>query len=211
MSEEIAPQAVKAMPKKSTISTRIKKPRTSEMVTAALTNLKERSGSSFQAIKKYMAGTYMVDAEKLTPFIKKYLKTAIEQGKIIQTKGKGASGSFKLVAAAKSSTVKLKAVVKPKSPTKKSSTPKKPRSPKKSNTATKKVDVIKKIDFAKKSPVKKPSVKNSAAKRTRQATSGTVKKPATKKAPAKAKKTVNSPTVKPKSSKPKKAMTKGSR
>nr|XP_036228659.1 histone H1t-like [Bactrocera oleae] len=39
-----------------------------------------------------------------SPFIKRYLKSAVTSGKLIQTKGKGASGSFKLsVAANKSS------------------------------------------------------------------------------------------------------------
>ena len=42
---------------------------------------------------------YKVDSEKLSPFIKKYLKTAVASGELVQTKGKGASGSFKLAAA----------------------------------------------------------------------------------------------------------------
>ncbi|RVE41303.1 hypothetical protein evm_014047, partial [Chilo suppressalis] len=71
-------------------------PKTSEMVNNAIKELKERSGSSLQAIKKYIAARYSVDAEKLAPFIRKYLKSAVESGTLIQTKGKGASGSFKL-------------------------------------------------------------------------------------------------------------------
>ncbi|KAA5587853.1 histone H1/H5 family protein, partial [Pseudomonas aeruginosa] len=71
-------------------------PKTSEMVNSAIAELKERSGSSLQAIKKYIAAQYKVDAEKLAPFIRKYLKNAVESGTLIQTKGKGASGSFKL-------------------------------------------------------------------------------------------------------------------
>jgi hypothetical protein len=71
-------------------------PKTSDMVNAAITNLKERGGSSLQAIKKYVAATYKVDVEKLSPFIKKYLKSAVTSGALVQTKGKGASGSFKL-------------------------------------------------------------------------------------------------------------------
>ena len=46
-------------------------PRTSEMVNNAIKNLKERGGSSLQAIKKYITQNYKVDAEKLAPFIKK--------------------------------------------------------------------------------------------------------------------------------------------
>lgn len=73
-------------------------PPTAEMVNKAIVELKERGGSSLQAIKKYLAANYKVDAEKLAPFIKKYLKGAVVNGKLVQTKGKGASGSFKLAA-----------------------------------------------------------------------------------------------------------------
>ena len=72
-------------------------PPVAAMVNAALTNLKERKGSSLAAIKKYVAATYKVDAVKLAPFIRRYLKKAVTDGKINQTKGSGASGSFKLV------------------------------------------------------------------------------------------------------------------
>lgn len=83
------------MPKKPSKPT---KPATSELVLNAITTLKERNGSSLQAIKKFIASTYKIDMEKLAPFIKKYLKNAVGAGKLIQTKGKGASGSFKLPA-----------------------------------------------------------------------------------------------------------------
>ncbi|XP_030382594.1 histone H1-like [Scaptodrosophila lebanonensis] len=76
-------------------------PPTQQMVDASIKNLKERCGSSLLAIKKYISATYKCDAQKLAPFIKKYLKSAVANGKLIQTKGKGASGSFKLSAAAK--------------------------------------------------------------------------------------------------------------
>lgn len=71
-------------------------PPTSDMVNNAIKSLKERGGSSLQAIKKYLSSNYKIDAEKLAPFIKKYLKSAVSAGTLIQTKGKGASGSFKL-------------------------------------------------------------------------------------------------------------------
>lgn len=73
-------------------------PPTAEMVNSAIKSLKERGGSSLQAIKKYLTSNYKIDAEKLAPFIKKYLKGAVTNGQLIQTKGKGASGSFKLAA-----------------------------------------------------------------------------------------------------------------
>ncbi|KAF6214312.1 hypothetical protein GE061_009052 [Apolygus lucorum] len=71
-------------------------PPTATMVNAAIRTLKERGGSSLQAIKKYISSTYKVDAEKLAPFIRKYIKSAVTAGKLVQTKGSGASGSFKL-------------------------------------------------------------------------------------------------------------------
>ncbi|CAK1556062.1 unnamed protein product [Leptosia nina] len=71
-------------------------PKTSDMVNTAIRELKERSGSSLQAIKKYVATNYSVDAERLAPLIRKYLKRAVAAGTLIQTKGKGASGSFKI-------------------------------------------------------------------------------------------------------------------
>ncbi|KAL3267653.1 hypothetical protein HHI36_024297 [Cryptolaemus montrouzieri] len=64
-------------------------PPTSDMVNMAIKGLKERSGSSLQAIKKYIAANYKVDPEKMAPFIKKYLKSAVQSGSLVQTKGKG--------------------------------------------------------------------------------------------------------------------------
>ena len=100
MSDVAAPKkAVKAVVKKP--KAKPTHPPTSEMVNTAIKTLKERGGSSLQAIKKYIAANYKVDVEKLAPFIKKYLKSAVTAGTLIQTKGKGANGSFKLSAAKK--------------------------------------------------------------------------------------------------------------
>ena len=76
-------------------------PKTSVMVVAAIKALKERNGSSLPAIKKYIAANYKVDTVKLAPFIKKALKSLVEKKVLIQTKGKGASGSFKISPAEK--------------------------------------------------------------------------------------------------------------
>nr|XP_029709456.1 histone H1-like [Aedes albopictus] len=82
-----------------------KKPSThpprNDMVVAAIKTLKERNGSSLQAIKKYIAANYKCDVAKLAPILKKALKNGVEKGKFVQTKGTGASGSFKLKAEAK--------------------------------------------------------------------------------------------------------------
>jgi histone H1/5 len=67
-------------------------------VANAIKSLNERGGSSLRAIKKYIAANYEVDNEQLSAFIKEYLKTAVAAGKLVQTTGKGASGSFKLAA-----------------------------------------------------------------------------------------------------------------
>lgn len=77
----------------------LKEPRkltTREMVTDALAELKSRKGVSYQAIKKHLVEKYQVDTEKMNFYIKKYLKSAVESGAIIQTKGVGATGSFRL-------------------------------------------------------------------------------------------------------------------
>lgn len=71
-------------------------PATSQLVLNAIMTLQDRNGSSLQAIKKFIASHYKLDTNKLATFIKKYLKKAVAAGKLIQTKGKGASGSFKL-------------------------------------------------------------------------------------------------------------------
>ena len=72
-------------------------PPVSQMVNAAIISLKERSGSSLQAIKKYIQTNYNIDnIERVIPFIRKYLKTGVTTGTLIQVKGKGAAGSFKL-------------------------------------------------------------------------------------------------------------------
>jgi histone H1/5 len=169
-------------------------PPTAQMVNAAIKNLKERGGSSLQAIKKYIAATYKIDAEKLAPFIRKYLKKAVTDGKLVQTKGKGAAGSFKLsqaVAAPK----KEKKAVKPKkaagekkakSPKKVKVAAKKPKTPKKTVKA-----VVEKKAAAKpaakkpKSPKKEKKPKAVAKPKTPKAKKPAAKKPAAKKTAAK--------------------------
>lgn len=110
-----APAAVAKTPKKAKAAAGPKKPKkpathppVNAMIVAALKALKERNGSSLQAIKKYMAANYKVDVAKLGPFIKKALKTGVTGGKLVQTKGVGASGSFKLSAEAKKPVVEKK-------------------------------------------------------------------------------------------------------
>lgn len=168
-------------------------PPTAQMVDAAIKSLKERTGSSLLAIKKYLGANYKVDADKLAPFIKKYLKSSVASGKFVQTKGKGASGSFKLSAAAN----KEKKDSKPKTAAAKKAGDKKPK-----KAVAKKVAAAKKVTSAKKTTTDKKKVAKSVAK-TSKAT-GTVKSKSPKQKPTKPSKT---DAKKPKAPIPKKATT----
>jgi histone H1/5 len=162
-------------------------PKTADMVIGAVKNLKERGGSSLQAIKKYISANYKVDAEKLSPFIKKFIKGAVASGKLVQTKGKGASGSFKLASKDKVE----KTAAKPKT-----AVAKKPKAAKKpAAAAAKKPAAGEKKPKAKKPAAKKPAAAAAAPKKA--------------KSPSKAKKATKAPAAKkPKAPKPKKAAAK---
>lgn len=164
-------------------------PPTSEMVNNAIKILKERGGSSLPAIKKYLAANYKVDTEKLAPFIKKYLKSAVSGGTLIQTKGKGASGSFKLSKAKGGEEKKKKAVT-----TKKPSA-KKPKAKKEKSAEAKK----KSASSAKKTEKKKIT---KAAAKTAKKTGEVKTKTPTKQKPTKPSKAA---AKSPKAPKPKKA------
>lgn len=69
---------------------------TKTMIHEALTELKSRKGVSLHAIKKFLIKKHSVDAEKINFLIKKTINTGVKDGSIIQLKGIGASGSFKL-------------------------------------------------------------------------------------------------------------------
>jgi hypothetical protein len=153
-------------------------PPTSEMVGNAIRSLKERGGSSLQAIKKYIAANYKVDSEKLSPFIKKYLKSAVASGELVQTKGKGASGSFRLAAAKPEKTAVSSAPVRG---TSRSSGPKENRQAAKTKPKTPKKASVKKVPKKRASPAK------------------------AKKSPSKAKKVAKVPTKKPKAPRPRTA------
>merc|ERR1712061_254575 len=67
------------------------------MVAAAVKALKERSGSSRQAILKYIVANYTVgDEKKAASRLKLALKKGVASGALNQVKGAGASGSFKV-------------------------------------------------------------------------------------------------------------------
>ena len=138
-------------------------PKYNDMIKAAIRALKERNGSSRQAIIKYITANYKV-GENVGVRVKMALKRMVTAKLLVQTKGTGASGRFKLSEAAKKvSKPKPKKIVK-KKPAATKKPKKKPAAKKAKKPAAKKA--------AAKKPVKKPAKKTAAKK--------TVKKPAKK-------------------------------
>ena len=174
MSDAAAP--AKAAPKAKKPAKKADHPPVAAMVSAAIAALKDRKGSSLPAIKKYVAATYKVDIEKLAPFIRRFLKKAVADGTLVQTKGTGANGSFKIAAAVKPE--------KPKAPKKKkpAATPTKKKAAKKTATPKKKKVVKKTATKSKKEkkPAKSPK-KPKAPKPKKAATKPKAKKAAPKK------------------------------
>merc|ERR1712066_755641 len=114
-------------------------PKYSVMIAAAITALKDRTGSSRQAILKYICANYKVDAAKAGQHLRMALKAGIKKGtlKMAKESGKGA-GCFKLVKVEKPK--KAKKAVKPKEVVKKKAAKPKKKAPakKKAKKAAKK-------------------------------------------------------------------------
>merc|ERR1712008_630728 len=135
-------------------------PKYSVMIATAITTLKDRTGSSRQAILKSIVANNKVDAAKATVQVRLALKRGVAKGalKMARASGKGA-GSYKVVKVEKPKKVK-----------------------KAKNPKAKKVKKVKKAKkpaakpAAKKPAAKKPAVKKPAAKKP------AAKKPAAKKA-----------------------------
>ncbi|EPY83087.1 histone H1.3 [Camelus ferus] len=181
-------------------------PPVSELITKAVAASKERNGVSLAALKKALAAAGY-DVEKNNSRIKLGLKSLVSKGTLVQTKGTGASGSFKLNKKAATGEAKPKAkkagAAKPK---KAAGAAKKPK--KAMGAATPKKS-------AKKTPkkVKKPVAAAGAkkvAKSPKKAKTAKPKKAA--KSPAKAKtpkpKVAKAKAAKPKATKTKKAVSK---
>ena len=66
------------------------------MVPTAIRALRDkpRKGSSLSAIKGFMAEEWGINIQTYAPKIKKYILKAVENGELLQTKGKGAAGRF---------------------------------------------------------------------------------------------------------------------
>jgi len=150
-------------------------PKYIDMIIAAIGALKERNGSSRQAITKYIKANYKV-GDSCETHLKMALKRGVVAGALLQPKGTGASGSFKLpkpVPKAKKPAAKKPAAAAAKKPAAKKSTPAKKK------PAAKKA-AAKKSTPAKKKPAKKvTSAKKPAAKKAKKPVA---KKPAAKKA-----------------------------
>ena len=180
---DVAASPKKAAPKAKKPVKKAEHPPVASMVNAAITNLKDRKGSSLAAIKKYIATTYKVDVAKLAPFIRRYLKKAVTDGKLNQVKGSGASGSFKLVKAVAEDKPKKEKKAKKPAAAKKPATKKSPKKAAK-KPAKKATKSPKKEKKAKKPATAKPK-KPAAKKATKSPKKPAAKKPAAKKPAAK--------------------------
>ena len=170
MSDAAATPAKKAAPKAIKPAKPATHPKFSEMITAAITSLKDKKGSSIQAIKKYILASYKVEEKSVGTFTKNNLKRMVESGALKQVKGSGASGSFKLAEkpkAAKKPAAKKAAAKKPAA----KKAPKKPAAKKTGKSPAKKV--------------KKPAAKKAAKKSAKSPAKKAAKKPAAKKTGAK--------------------------
>jgi len=193
-----APKAPKS-PRVKKAKTPSSHPTYGDMVRRAITELKDKKGSSRAGILKYILQHFKVgeNVVQINAHLRQALKRGVTSGALKQVKGVGASGSFRLGDKA----VKAKkpaAAAKPKSPkkkatgtVKKATSAAKPKSPKakKPKTAKPKKTVApktakaaspKKITSPKKAKVSKP--KKAKAPATKKVTASKKKAAATKKA-----------------------------
>ncbi|XP_062866199.1 histone H1-like [Trichomycterus rosablanca] len=167
----------KAPKKKTAAKPKKAGPSVGELIVKAVSASKERSGVSLAALKKALsAGGY--DVEKNNSRVKLAVKSLVTKDILVQTKGTGASGSFKL--------------------NKQQTEAKKPAAKK---AAAPKVKKAAKKPAAKKSPKKPAAAAKKATKSPKKA-----KKPATPKKAAKSPKKAKA--AKPKTAKPKAAKAK---
>merc|ERR1711988_364107 len=141
-------------------------PTYSVMITDSIKALKDRTGSSRQAILKYICANYKVDAAKAAVHVRTALKkgVAAETLKMAAAAGKKGAGCYKLGEKAKEG--KRPKVAKVKKPVaKKPKAAKKPAAKKAEGGKAAEKKAIKQPAAAKKSPTKKPASKKPAAKK----------------------------------------------
>lgn len=153
-------------------------PKYSEMVHQALGSLKERGGSSRQAVLKYIMKNFNVgkDENVVNTHLKIALRSGVKNASLKQSKGSGATGSFRLGEEAK----KPKKTAAAAKATKKAKTP-----------PAAKIRKTNKTTASDKSPSKKMTKKATTK-------SASVKKPASTKTAKKPKAAVKAKTEKPK-------------
>merc|ERR1712086_742808 len=156
---------IMSAPAKKAVKAPAAHPKYSVMIATAITTLKDRTGSSRQAILKSIVANNKVDAAKAAVQVRLALKRGVAKGalKVARASGNGA-GSYKVVKVEKPK--KVKKVKKAKKPAAKKA--KKPKKAAKKPAAKK--------PAAKKPAAKKPTAKKPAAKKP------AAKKPAAKKA-----------------------------
>merc|ERR1711950_7352 len=125
-------------------------PKYSVMIAAAITSLKDRTGSSRQAILKYICANYKVDAAKAPSRVRISLKKLVDSKALVAAAAAGKKGAESFKLAAKEPKAKKPAAKKPKAA-------KKP--------AAKKPKAAKKPAAKKAAPKKKPAAKKPAAKK----------------------------------------------
>lgn len=175
-------KAVKTAKKKASAPRRKDAPALPKLITGILTESKDRKGTSVAAIKKNL-GVKGVDVQKANKRINATLARLVTQGAVVQVKGSGASGSFKLA--------KVEPVKKVKKEVKKSPVKVKKPAIKKAASPSKK-SVAKK---AAKKPAVKKTVKKSTPKKTAPKVKPSPKKAVKKQTPKKAAKKVASKKV----------------
>lgn len=152
-------------------------PKYSEMIARAISHLKERGGSSRQAILKFIMNKYNVGKEvnMVNARVKVALKAGVKLGNLKQSRGTGASGSFRLADKRKTAASSDKKPGRPRATgaakgkkpagTKEAKTAKSPAKVKKAAAGTGKGKVAKSAKkVATKSPSKKGVAKPKAAK-----------------------------------------------
>lgn len=144
-------------------------PKYGEMITEALKALKNRKGTSRQQLMVYVKSNYNV-GDNCSKHMKTALKRLLSENVVVQVKGQGFNGSFKLQEKTKAVAPKKPAAKKPaaKKTVAKKATPKKA-SAKKAAVPAKKSATKAKPSSAKKAakkPAAKKVVKKTAAKKT---------------------------------------------
>ena len=177
----IMSDATKAAPKKKATKPKVPAahPKYSEMIKQAISSLKERGGSSRQAILKYIVKNFKVgnDEAKVNTHLKMALRAGVKNDSLKQAKGSGASGSFRLGEAAKKA-AKPKNAKKPKAAKpKKAKTPKKAKKPKADKPKKK---AVKKVKTPKKAAKKPKADKPKKAAKKVKTPKKAAKKPAKK-------------------------------